>query len=481
MSNNPRTSLIGRLAVHTKMISMDQLAEATRVQARKGGETNLGQVLVEKEMINPEQLQKLLRLQQQVMIKQRAERAAAQDPPEVGVTPAPSAPVPPQEAPAAAVSAPVPATVGASSAPRPADPALKEKLDEILKHAVLKQASDVHIHSGAPLRLRIHGCFIEAGSQVFEGPQVEGMLAQVLNADQWTQYQQSGEIDFAYEISGLARFRGNIYRQQRGADGVFRRIAEKPPTLEDLGLPTDLARFTNYHKGLVLVTGPASCGKSSTLAALVNIINEERREHILTIEDPIETVHPSKRCLVNQRQVGSHTESFARALRGALREDPDVIAIGELRDLETISLALTAAETGHFVLATLHTNSTIRTLNRLIGVFPPNQQGQIRTMVSESLKGIISQRLVPTADGTRRVPALEILVINRAVGNLIRDNKTFQIQSILQTGSSQGMCMLDNSLAELVQAGTITKMEALRHCEDPRRFGGDPREIDAEE
>jgi twitching motility protein PilT len=220
----------------------------------------------------------------------------------------------------------------------------------------------------------------------------------------------------------------------------------------------------------VLLTGPAGCGKSSTLAALLNIINGERSDHIITIEDPIEYIHPSKQCVVNQRQVGTHTNSFARALRGALREDPDIIAIGELRDLETISLALTAAETGHLVLATLHTNNAIRTVNRILGVFPPSQQDQIRTMVSESLRAVVSQRLVTRADGNGRVPALEILVVNKAVGNLIRENKTFQIKSVLQTGGAQGMCMLDASLADLLKKGVITREEALKHTDDPVKF-----------
>jgi twitching motility protein PilT len=200
----------------------------------------------------------------------------------------------------------------------------------------------------------------------------------------------------------------------------------------------------------------------------VDLINQERTEHILSIEDPIEYLHPSKRCLVNQRSVNRHTESFARALRAALREDPDVIVIGELRDLETISLALTAAETGHFVLATLHTENAIRTINRMVGSFPADQQEQIRTMISESLRAVISQRLVPRADGSGRVPAIETLVITKAVGNLIRENKTFQIHSILQTGASQGMTLLDTSLRELVKEGTVTEEEALRHCEDPK-------------
>ncbi len=279
-------------------------------------------------------------------------------------------------------------------------------------------------------------------------------------------------MDFAYTLPGKGRFRSNAYRQQRGTDAVFRVIPPRPPTLAELGLPESLGRLANFHQGMVLLTGPAGCGKSSTLAALLNIINEDRHDHIITIEDPIEYIHPSKKCVVNQRQVGPHTGSFARALRGALREDPDIIAIGELRDLETISLALTAAETGHLVLATLHTNNSIRTVNRILGVFPPNQQDQIRTMVSESLRAVISQRLIPRADGNGRVAALEILMANKAVGNLIRENKTFQIKSVLQTGASHGMCQLDASLAELVKSGTITREEAARNADDPQRFLG---------
>ena len=220
----------------------------------------------------------------------------------------------------------------------------------------------------------------------------------------------------------------------------------------------------------MLVTGPSGCGKSSTLAALVNLINEERREHILTIEDPVEYVHASKRCLVNQRSVHRDTESFARALRAALREDPDVIVIGELRDLETISLALTAAETGHLVLATLHTDNAIRTINRVIGSYPSDAQGQIRTMLSESLRAVISQRLIARKDGKGRVPAIETLIVNKAVGNLIRENKTFQIQSILQTGAAQGMALLDASISAHLQSGLIARDEALRYCADPKNL-----------
>ena len=264
----------------------------------------------------------------------------------------------------------------------------------------------------------------------------------------------------------------NIYRKHSGTDGVFHYVPPTPPTLDELGLPRDIAKLTTYHQGLVLVTGPAGCGKSATLAALVNLINEERNDHVLTVEDPVEYIHPSKRCLVNQRQAGRDTESFARALRAALREDPDVICIGELRDLETISLALSAAETGHLVLATLHTNNAIRTINRIIGAYPPNQQGQVRTMLSESLRAVISQRLMPNRQNDGVALGLELLIVNPAVSNLIRDNRTFQIHSVLQTGASRGMRLLDLSLTELVKSGKITAEIAAANAENPATFKG---------
>ncbi|MFQ5418579.1 MAG: type IV pilus twitching motility protein PilT, partial [Myxococcota bacterium] len=300
----------------------------------------------------------------------------------------------------------------------------------------------------------------------------ERLVTSSLNEEQRARFLERGEIDFCYTLDGVGRFRASAYRQQRGSDAVFRSNPPEPPTLADLGLPSELARFTNYHQGLVLVTGPAGCGKSSTLAALVDLINEERKEHILTIEDPIEFVHANKRCMVNQRSVHQHTDSFARALRAALREDPDVIVIGELRDLETISLALTAAETGHLVLATLHTSTSIRTVNRLIGAFPSDQQSQVRTMLSESLRAVISQRLLPRSDGSGRVPALETLINTRATANLIRESKTFQIHSILQTGASQGMGLLDQSIARLVESGAVGRQDALRFCDDPKALRG---------
>ncbi len=528
--------LLGRIALHLKMITLDQLEEATREQGRRGGDHNLGHLLVELGFVDEAGLQRILRAREQVVAKhreqkvgQRAQKAVAQadaspevdapapkpaplaqpaaeaspvddaPAPRVQPTPTPSAPeaiAPPSDdgaleleptslsaAPASENQAAAPASQADEgldlAAPAPARARAGESPAEgsddllaLLRRGVEAGASDIHLHAGTPLRLRLAGRFEPQADAVIDPARSEQAVLSAMTGEQRALFEERGELDFAYTVPNLGRFRVNAYRQQRGTDGVFRSLPPTPPGLEDLGLPSTLAKFTNYHQGLVLVTGPANCGKSSTLAAMVDIINEERREHILTIEDPIEVLHPSKRCVVNQRNVGPHTESFARALRAALREDPDVIVIGELRDLETISLALTAAETGHLVLGTLHTNNAIRTLNRIVGVFPADQQDQIRNMVSESLRAVVSQRLVTAADGTRRVPALEILVMNKAVGNLVRENKTFQILSVLQTGASQGMCLLDDSLNALVAEGTITREEALLNCEDPKRIQG---------
>ncbi len=538
--SNQRVPLLGRLAVHNKMISMDQLTEATEEQGRRNGQSNLGEILVEKGSITTEQLAKLLNAQKQMVVRQRASQAASAAAPSLETEPPkpnatadsrsePMTP-PPVETPTAAPAAPAasassvaPAAAAAPAlepepkraAPaadsRPADPAPtppvppatdpeparpvqstpapdspvvtlgedlavpsdadREAFDAMLKEAVAKGSSDIHVHAGSPLMFRVHGKLSPAREGIIDAAQSELFALSPLNAEQRKIFAQHGELDFCYSLEGVGRFRANVYRQQRGIDAVLRYIPPKAPSLEELGLPSSLAKFVNFHQGMVLVTGPAGCGKSSTLAALVDLINEERREHILTIEDPIEYLHPSKRCLVNQRSVHRHTESFARALRAALREDPDVIVVGELRDLETISLALSAAETGHLVLATLHTNNAIRTLNRIIGAFPADQQGQIRMMISESLRVVISQRLIPRVDGQGRVAAIENLIVTRAVANLIRENKTFQIHSILQTGASQGMALLDHSIKALLDAGTISREDALMNCEDAKLMG----------
>jgi twitching motility protein PilT len=494
------------------MITLDQLAEATDEQGRRQGGSSLGQILVEKGFITREQLAKLVRAQKEMIARKRASQATERLAPQIEQTPkavperrkptaasgpkTTQAPASPDPAP---VSSPVPdapavepkpapvAPAQTASAPAetgPSRPALASSnsvavpssddhaaFDRLLSDAVSEGASDIHIHAGAPLMRRIYGQLETSSDTPLDAKRAELLVMSALTPEQRDQFMEHGEIDFCYTLDGVGRFRANAYRQQRGVDGVFRHIPQKPPSLEDLGLPTSLAKFTNYHQGMVLVTGPTGCGKSSTLAALVDLINEERKEHILTIEDPIEYLHPSKRCVVNQRSVHSHTETFARALRAALREDPDVIVIGELRDLETISLALSAAETGHLVLATLHTNNAIRTLNRLIGAFPADQQGQIRMMISESIRAVISQRLIRRADGKGRVAAVETLVNTRAVGNLIRENKTFQLHSILQTGASQGMGLLDHAIKAYLDAGTISKEDALKNCDDAKALG----------
>lgn len=487
-------SLIGRIAVQLKLITMEQLAEATAEQGRRGGAC-IGEILVERGFVTAAQMEKLKQIQRDVVTKQRAKQALSGRSVPV---PAPGAP-PPESARAPAAPAappraalePRPAVPPEPAPPRPrrapaeSDPVEslrlslapggdeeRSRLHALLADAIARDASDVHLHSGAPLRMRIHGQLQDVGAGVLAADDVERLVAALLCEDERAALVEAGEVDLCYAAEGVGRFRTNVYRQQRGFDAVLRAIPAAPPTLEDLGLPNSLARFTNYHQGMVLLTGPAGCGKSSTMAALVNLINEEREEHILCVEDPIEVLHPSKRCLVNQRHAGRHTASFARALRAALREDPDVIVIGELRDLETISLAMTAAETGHFVLATLHTNNAVRTINRMIGAFPSNEQDQVRTMLSESLRAVISQRLVPTENGGARLPALEILVVNKAISNLVRESKTVQIRSSLQTGGPQGMCLLEQSLNELVRSGSVSKEEALRHAEDPKLITG---------
>ena len=343
MADHQDDALLGRLALHFRLITQEQLVEATVVQEREGGTTQFGEILVKLGYLSPPRLQQLLATQREYLAKRKAEAAA---------------------------KAPPPSPAAVADSQRVIGEALRavRPLDRVLEQAVRRGASDLHIHSELLLKMRVDGELIES-NPVIDHRTAERVIREVLLPEQAAALDSSGQVDFSYHLPGLARFRCNVYRQQRGLDGVFRIIPERPPSLSDLGLPQLLAKLSNYHQGMVLLTGPAGCGKSATMAAMVDIINTERRDHIITIEDPIEFVHPSKGCIVNQRAVGPHTGSFARALRAALREDPDVIAIGELRDLETISLALTAAETGHLVLATLHTSSAKK------------RRGGIRTMV----------------------------------------------------------------------------------------------------
>ncbi len=333
-------------------------------------------------------------------------------------------------------------------------------------------ASDLHISSGMPPIIRQRGEIVRANLPPFTSEEARTLLYEIMTPEQRSTFEREHEIDFGFEIPDVARFRANVFMQRRGPGAVFRVIPTKIRTLEDLGTPPVLREMATKEHGLVLVTGPTGSGKSTTLAAMIDYVNTNKQGHIITIEDPIEFVHESKKCLINQREVGSHTKDFATALRSALREDPDCLLVGELRDLETTSLAITAAETGHLVFGTLHTNSAAKTIDRLIDVFPGDRQAQIRTMLSESLEGVIAQTLIPTADGKSRVAVLEILTAIPALRNLIREDKTAQILSIMQVGTQHGMQTLDQALKDLVTSGRITREEALKRTTNPRLFEG---------
>ena len=344
-------------------------------------------------------------------------------------------------------------------------------VDEYLTVGQSAGASDVHLGVNAPPIWRLHGTLqpIWPDAPRLTSDQTLALADGFLSNPQKTQLNERGDADFAY-ANNFARYRTSVVRQRLGVDLVFRIINTKVRTMDELGLPEHLKLLTRYQNGLILVTGSVGSGKSTTLAALVDQVNIERREHIITLEDPIEYVLEPKGCHITQREVHTHTRSFAAALRGALREDPDVIMVGEMRDLETISLAITAAETGHLVLGTLHTSNASRTLDRLLDVFPPDQQEQVRIMVSESLRGVISQQLIPRADGKGRVLALEILTNTPAVANVIREAKTFMLPGIIQTGKKQGMQLMDDALIELQSRGLITADEAYARAEQKQEM-----------
>lgn len=333
-------------------------------------------------------------------------------------------------------------------------------LVELLQFGVKNKASDLHLSSGMPPMIRIHGDVKKLNMTALSSEQVGNMIYDIMTESQKKQYDENWECDFSFEVKGLARFRVNAFQQNRGAAAVFRTIPSKVLTLGELKTPSLFGELMSKPKGLILVTGPTGSGKSTTLAAMINHYNENYNGHILTVEDPIEFVHESKKSLVNQREVGVMTKSFNNALRSALREDPDMILVGEMRDLETIRLALTAAETGHLVLGTLHSSSAAKTINRIIDVFPEAEKEMVRSMLSESVEAIISQSLLKTKDGSGRVAAHEILVANGAIRNLIRENKISQMYSAIQTGQSFGMQTLDQCLKELVKTGKITQAEA---------------------
>lgn len=360
---------------------------------------------------------------------------------------------------------PNPENVSQDSATAEVHPVL-DHVDQYLAVGKEHGASDIHLSVNSPPIWRRHGTLqpIWNDAPPLSSKDTERLAMGFLTSAQRHHLSEVGDVDFAYAAE-IGRFRTSVVRQRLGFDLTFRIITDEVRTMEDLGLPEALKLLTQYHNGLVLVTGAVGSGKSTTLASLVQEINSVRRDHIITLEDPIEYVIPSASCHVTQREVHTHTKSFANALRGALREDPDVIMVGEMRDLETISLAITASETGHLVLGTLHTANAARTIDRVLDAFPVDQRDQIRIMVSESLRGIISQQLVPRADGTGRALALEILVNTPAVANLIRESKTFMLPGVIQTGKRLGMKLMDDSLIELFHAGVISGEEAVSRAE----------------
>jgi twitching motility protein PilT len=339
---------------------------------------------------------------------------------------------------------------------------------DLLLEVVDRRASDLHITAGAPPMVRVRGRLAAVdGYPTLTPTDTREIVYSILSNDQRQRLETHWQLDFAYQVPGRARFRVNAYFQRAALGAAFRLIPFEIAPLDSLGLPPAVAEMANRPRGLVLVTGPTGSGKSTTLASLIDVINERREEHIMTIEDPIEFLHRHKKCIVNQRELGSDATTFAEALKAALRQDPDVILVGEMRDMETIGTAITAAETGHLVFATLHTQDTPQTVDRIVDVFPASQQGQVRVQLAVGLQGIVTQQLLPTADGSGRCVAAEVLVPTPAVRNLIREGKTHQIYSVLQTGGAQGMQTMDAALAGLVRSGRITRQLAEARSSTP--------------
>jgi twitching motility protein PilT len=346
-------------------------------------------------------------------------------------------------------------------------------IDELLERMVEAKASDLHVTTGTPPAIRVRGEVERLqGFDALDAEQTQQLLYRILSSEQQKNFELKRQLDFSYSLPGLARFRVNVYFQRESIGAAFRLIPTELKTLEELGIPDSLHVLAEKPRGLVLVTGPTGSGKSTTLAALIDEINRTRSEHILTIEDPIEFLHRHKRCIVNQREIGPDATSFADALRAALRQDPDVILVGEMRDLETISTALTAAETGHLVFGTLHTQSAPSTIDRIIDVFPAEQQEQVRIQIASSLQGVVTQALLPTADGMGRVPSLEILLPDDAVRNLIRQGKVEQIYSVMQTNTGRGMQTMEQSLGDLIMRRVVTLEMGLSRSSRPGQLIG---------
>jgi len=344
------------------------------------------------------------------------------------------------------------------------------KINDLLKYAIDSGASDLHLSVGSKPMVRINGSMMHLNMETMTQDMMESILPQVMTDDQRNKFYQDKEIDFSTKLDGKGRFRVNFFSQLNGLAGVFRTIPEVIKSFEELGIPPVLQELSLKDRGLILLTGPTGSGKSTTLATMVDHINENRSCHIITIEDPVEYFQSSKNSLINQRELGANTHSFGNALRAALREDPDVILVGEMRDLETTSLSLTAAETGHLVMSTLHTSSAVKAIDRIIDIYPEGQKTQIRSMLSESLLAVIAQKLVPNKDGKGRTPACEVMIANTAIRNLIREDRIFQISSLMQSGGVDGMLTLDQDLQRLVSQGAIDRSTAESISDNPKLF-----------
>jgi twitching motility protein PilT len=343
-------------------------------------------------------------------------------------------------------------------------------LNQLLSYSIDSGASDLHLSVGSIPMVRINGTMKPLNLDVLHQDDIEKMLPEVMDKDQMAIFKEQKEIDFSAKLEGKGRFRVNFFNQINGLAAVFRTIPDTIKSCDELGIPPFMQDLAMIDRGLVLLTGPTGSGKSTTLAAMVDHINRNKACHIITIEDPVEYYHHTKESLINQRELGASTHSFSNALRAALREDPDVILVGEMRDLETISLALTAAETGHLVLSTLHTSSAVKSIDRIIDIYPSGQKDQIRSMLSESLEAVISQKLLPTKDGKGRVPACEVMISSTAIRNLIREDRVFQITSVIQSGGVEGMQTLDQDLQRLVTQGKIERKVAMDIADNPKLF-----------
>ncbi len=453
-----KDKLFARIALHNKFVSNEQLQKVQLLQKSKYPDKSIGRLMLAKRYIDERAYQKIKKAVKKLQSRQ--------------TTPAPTpAPVDEveeieeiEEVEELEVVDEVPA--GDKPEVRYLGPTLgcrlpgkTHMLHEMLAFAKKQGASDLHLSVGSRPFLRMHGNVTPLNMPVLTAESSAKLIFDAFDEKTNKQLQEEWDVDMCIELP-FGRFRTNLLKQRRGFSAVFRVINDSVSTLRELGLPEEVEKLTTFHQGLVLVTGPAGSGKSSTLAALIEVINLNRQDHIITLEDPIEYVFECKQCNVTQREIHRHTQSWGNALRAALREDPDVIMVGEMRDLDTISLAITAAETGHLVLGTLHTTNATRTVDRVLDAFPPKEQAQIRAMVSESLKGIICQQLVPRADGKGRVLACEIVYWTPAVGNLIRDGETFKLFSVMQTGRKAGMRLMDDSLRGLMDRGLITLEEA---------------------